>query len=116
MTRPHAILCLVSLFLAAPLFAQVSATLSGTVTDQSGALVSAAAVTARSVDTGAERSTVTSGAGRYEFPALPVGNYEIHARKPGFTEEVRKGVRLVVNQSATVTWCCRWESRASRSR
>ena len=40
----------------APIFAQVSAIVSGTVTDQSGAVMSAAAVTAKNVDTGAERA------------------------------------------------------------
>jgi carboxypeptidase family protein len=85
-----------------PLTAQVSAVVSGTVTDQSGAVVSAATVTVKSTDTGAVRTTSTDDSGLYRVFALPVGAYEIRARKPGFTEEVRTGVRLVVGQSATV--------------
>jgi len=90
------------LLCAASAHAQVSAMLSGTVADQSGALVSAAAVTAKNVDTGAVRATVTDGEGHYQFFSLPVGQYEIRGAKAGFTEEVRTGVHLVVGQSATV--------------
>src|SRR5215469_4187376 len=81
---------------------QVSAVLSGTVTDQSGALVSEANVTARNVNTGASRSTLTDVGGRYQFSAVPVGEYEIRASKAQFTEAIRTGVQLAVGQSATV--------------
>jgi len=82
--------------------AQVSAIVSGSVTDPTGARVSAAAVSAKSVDTGATRATVTDPEGHYQFFSLPVGQYEIHASKTGFTEEIRTGIHLVVGQSATV--------------
>src|SRR3984957_11415301 len=93
-------LCL--FFVAVSAHAQVSATLSGTVTDPSGAVVSAVAVSAKNTDTGASRDTVTDSTGHYRLFTLPLGQYEVHARKTGFTEEVRKGVRLVVGQDATV--------------
>ncbi len=89
-------------FFAASACAQVAAILSGTITDPSGAVVSAANVTAKNVDTGAIRSTVTDAQGHYQFFALPVGQYEIHGLKTGFTEQVRTGVHLVVGQSAVV--------------
>ena len=54
------LLCLCASFGAA----QVSATLSGTVTDQSGAAVSDAAIAARNVDTGFSRATTTDQSGR----------------------------------------------------
>src|SRR6266849_6559767 len=57
--------------------AQVSASLSGRVTDPSGALVPAATVIAKNDETGAERTAVTNAAGRYEVLALPVGLYEV---------------------------------------
>jgi hypothetical protein len=82
--------------------AQTSAALSGTVTDSSHAVVSAAEITIKNLDTGAVRNTVTDSAGRYQAPSLPVGQYEIHAVKAGFTEGVRSGINLVVGQSATV--------------
>ncbi len=81
--------------------AQVSATLSGTVTDPSGAAVTGAAVTARNIDTGLSRRTVTSQAGRYQLFALPVGQYEVQVKKDGFAEGIRTGIRLVVGEDAS---------------
>lgn len=81
--------------------AQVSATLSGVVTDQLGAAVSGAAVTAQSMDTGLSRSTVTDQTGRYRLFALPVGQYELRVKKDGFAEGLRTGIRLVVGQDAS---------------
>jgi len=82
-------------------FAQVSATLSGVVTDQSGAAVTAADVTARNLDSGLSRSTVTDQEGRYRLFALALGQYEIRVKKSGFAEALRTGIRLVVGQDAT---------------
>ncbi len=82
--------------------AQVSAAISGRVTDPAGATVSAAAVLARNVETGDTRSTVTDDAGRYWMPALAVGEYEVDVTKQGFQEQVRGGVHLAVAQEATV--------------
>ncbi len=81
---------------------QVSASLFGIVTDPSGAAVSAAAVTARNLDTGLSRIGVTDQAGRYQLFALPIGQYEIRVKKDGFAEEIRTGIRLVVGQDASV--------------
>ncbi len=81
--------------------AQVSATLSGFVTDQSGAAVSAAAVTARNLDTGFSRDTKTGQTGRYQLFALPVGQYEVRVKKAGFAEAIRTGIRLFVGQDAS---------------
>ncbi len=90
------------LAVASVVTAQVSASLSGTVTDPSGAAVSGAALTVKDVHTEVQRDTVTDAAGRYQVLALPVGEYEIAVKKPGFAEEVRRGVQLAVGQDATV--------------
>jgi len=92
----------VFVLVAASACAQVSASLSGTVTDPSGAALSGSAVTAKNVDTGAVRRAVTDAEGGYQFFSLPVGQYEIRTGKAGFKEEVRTGVHLVVGQHATV--------------
>jgi hypothetical protein len=89
-------------FCALPAVGQVSAILSGTVTDPSGAVISGAQVTAKNVDKGAARITATDDHGHYQFFSLPVGAYEIDAIKTGFTEEVHTGVHLVVGQTAIV--------------
>ncbi len=91
-------LCLCSL----PAGAQVSAGLSGRVTDQTGAVVSGATVTTENLDMGLSRAAVTDQAGRYELAALPIGRYEVRAKKAGFAEQVRTGITLVVGQDATV--------------
>jgi hypothetical protein len=105
-TRASAELWIILLTLLLPLCfqpssAQVSATLSGVVTDQSGAVVPRVDVTANNLDTGFSRRAVTDQAGRYQLFALPVGQYEVHAKKEGFAEGVRTGIRLVVGQDAT---------------
>lgn len=95
-------LTILLLTVASPAFPQVSATISGTVTDPSGATIAAAAVTAKNSGTGASRQTVTDDAGHYRLLYLPVGEYEIDIKKPGFTEKIRKGIHLTVGQDATV--------------
>jgi Carboxypeptidase regulatory-like domain len=94
---------LVAGLLLAPIAqAQVSAVLSGTVADQSGASVASVTVTARNVDLGTSRTTTTDSDGRYVIPSLSIGNYEVRAVKPGFKEALRTGIRLLVGQDATV--------------
>ncbi len=90
------------LLLAPALSAQVSATLSGTVTDQSGATVSGAAVTVKSEETGAIRTVTTDEGGQYRVFSLPIGEYEVQVSKQGFAEEIRTGILLAVGQDASV--------------
>ncbi len=85
-------------------YAQVSAALSGTVADPTGASVGAAKVVARSAALGLERVTFTDAAGRYQLGSLGVGNYEIAVEKAGFRGELRTGVHLVVGQDAVVNF------------
>ena len=80
----------------------MSASLSGRVTDQSGAVVSGATVTAENLDTELSRTAVTDQAGRYELVALPVGQYEVRAAKSRICGKIRTGILLVVGQDATV--------------
>jgi hypothetical protein len=98
--RASVLLFLLICLLQSTVSAQVSATLSGTVTDQSGASVPAAGVTARNIDTGLSRETATGQSGRYQLFALPLGQYEVRVKKEGFAEGVRTGIRLVVGQDA----------------
>ncbi len=82
-------------------YAQVSASLSGRVTDQTGADIAGASVTAKNRDTGLVRTTLTTQTGRYLFVALPIGQYELRVNKSGFAEEIRSGIVLVVGEDAT---------------
>ena len=82
--------------------AQISADISGRVTDPSGAAVSGATVTAKNVDTEVVRTTTTDDAGRYWVLSLALGEYEVRVTKQGFQEAVRSGIHLVVGQEASV--------------
>ena len=76
-----------------------SATLSGTVTDPSSALISGAAVTVTQPATGFSRTTVTDARGSYSFDQLAPGMYTISARKSGFREYEGESLNLELNQN-----------------
>jgi hypothetical protein len=82
--------------------AQVSASISGFISDPSGAAVPSANVTARNMETGVSRTASSDGVGRYLIVALPVGLYEVKASKPGFQESTRTGIQLNVSQEANI--------------
>src|SRR5438093_7437627 len=84
-------------------FAQLdTGTISGAVTDQSGAAVPGASVAIKHIETGIIRRLVTNEAGRYEAVALPVGSYEVTASLAGFQTFVRGGIGLTVGRNAVV--------------
>ncbi len=88
---------------SAPVMGQaVNATLLGTVTDTSGAVVTGAKVTATEMKTGVSRSTTTNDSGNYAFADLPPGQYEVTTEKQGFKKAVRSGVDVVVNTDTRV--------------
>jgi hypothetical protein len=72
-------------------------TITGSVTDASGAAVPGAAVLISSIDTGATRTLATDGAGNFTAPSMPPGRYSVAVEAKGFTKQVRTGVRLPVN-------------------
>ncbi len=82
--------------------AQVSASISGFVSDPSGAAVPSASVMATNTETGVSRSASTDGVGRYLIVALPVGLYEVKVSKSGFQESTRTGIQLNVGQEAII--------------
>jgi hypothetical protein len=74
----------------------VGATLSGTVTDASGAALPNAQVSMRNTATGVTRAVTADAAGFYAAANLQPGNYEVRFSAPGFTTEVNSGVTLTV--------------------
>ncbi len=90
------------LFFSSGIWAQTGASLSGVVTDQSGAPVRDVAVTVKNVDTGATRTSTTDGMGHFQECGLPAGRFEIRAAEHGFVDEKRTGIGLAVGQEATV--------------
>jgi len=80
-------------------------TISGTVTDSSGASVPGAAISITSADRNiVVRSTVTDHDGNYSAPYIPVGNYNVKAEAKGFKTSVKQDVVLNVADSLTISF------------
>src|SRR5258708_30556638 len=81
---------------------EVTAAVTGPVTDPNGAPISAATVTARDVARNVPYSTQTNADGAYYLARIPVGNYELRFEAKGFAISVRPKFELVLNQTARV--------------
>lgn len=82
--------------------AQSTATLSGTVTDPSGAVVPGAQVTVHGNATGSDRVVPTDGSGLYSVPSLQPGDYQVQVTASGFSTYTIKSLTLGVDQRTTV--------------
>jgi hypothetical protein len=82
-----------------PLTAQQTASVRGTVTDESGGLVQGARVTTIATETGLTRETTTNSAGFYSISNLPVGTYVVSVEQEGFSAAVVEDVRLSVHDT-----------------
>ncbi len=82
--------------------AQTTGTILGTVQDEKGGTIAGATVTARNVETNITRTAQTDADGRYRFPGMPVGGYEITIESTSFAKYVQTGVQLLLNQDAVV--------------
>jgi hypothetical protein len=82
--------------------AQSTATLSGTITDPSGALVPNAKITVHSLSTGIDRLVQSDSAGNYSVASLQPGNYSVTVQSPSFSVYSVPSVTLLVDQSVTV--------------
>src|SRR6266550_4050520 len=85
-----------------PAFSQTSAGVTGTVTDDSGGRVSGVTVIITNIETTLQRETVSDDSGFYQFPIVQPGSYTMTAKKAGFRQVAREGLRLEVNQRASV--------------
>ena len=93
------VLSLLVLLIAQPAFADnVYATVRGTVTDSTGAILSGVKVTATNTQTNVTTSTTSNNSGLYEFTQLPVGSYSISASRQGFKTYKSTAFTLSVNQ------------------
>ncbi|HTA25623.1 MAG TPA: carboxypeptidase regulatory-like domain-containing protein [Terriglobales bacterium] len=86
--------------LSAPLLAQDAASITGTVTDQTGAAIPNAQVTVNNPEHGINRTTTSNGSGDYLVSALPPGSYNLSITAAGFKKYEAKGVVLRVAQKA----------------
>src|SRR5438093_3995792 len=79
-----------------------TAQISGTVKDQSGAVLPGAEITATQTETGAGRMALSDETGSYVLPNLPVGPYKLEVSLPGFRTFVQSGIVLQVSSSTVV--------------
>ncbi len=101
--RQHASAAILFLFLASGLvWASIDGSISGVVTDPSGAVISGAQVVAVNTQTGVRTSLATDSKGFYNFQALPVGTYNLEITQIGFTSYRKTG--LVVSRCPFTDW------------
>src|SRR5499433_316435 len=93
--------CLLLLNLAA--FAQTDrGTITGAVSDASGAVIPGVTIEAKNAQTGAVYQAGTSETGNYTLAQLPAGTYEVSATLPGFKKFVRSNLLVQVAQTVRV--------------
>jgi hypothetical protein len=98
----NAIFCIfIFMFAACAGFGQSTATLSGTVTDPSGAVVPQARVTVLGLTTGVTRVATSDSAGNYSMPSLQPGNYSVTVKASGFADYNVPSITLEVDQNVT---------------
>ncbi len=104
MVRFKSLVCLLGvLFAVSGVEAQqITGSIRGTVLDPSGAVVTAATVTATQNETGLARTATTDRAGAYVLLELPVGHYQLQVEAKGFQTYIQQGIILDVNETATI--------------
>ncbi len=100
--RQGVLLFVFILLLCGQLFAGVTASISGTVKDPSGAAIAGATVTATNTGTGIVQTLTTNGQGFYSFQSLPLGTYTIDVQQKGFKTYRQTGLVLDVNAALLV--------------
>jgi hypothetical protein len=104
LTRVSRLFAVIGFFLAfasIQAFAQ-EATIVGTVTDPSGAVIANAKITATNAETGVARTSTTNDAGQYVLPGVHIGSYNVKAESSGLKVSEQKGVLLQVGDRARV--------------
>src|SRR5678816_4122907 len=95
---------LCGILVAAPsaAWAQATAQISGTVKDQTGAVLPGVEITATQTDTGIARTAITNETGSYVLSNLAIGPYRLEAGLPGFRTFVQTGILLQVSASPVI--------------
>src|SRR2546427_9742335 len=96
------IVLLIAVAVSVDVWAQATAQVSGTVRDQSSAVLPGVEVTATQLETGVVRNTVTNETGSYELSNLPLGPYKLEAALPGFRTFVHTGIVVQVIASPVI--------------
>ncbi len=84
-------------------FAQTSrGTVTGTITDPSGAVIPGATIDLLNKATNQTRTTVSNDSGVYRFDAIDLGNYDLTIKSGGFKQVTNAGIQIQANQIATI--------------
>ena len=83
-------------------FGQAGSSLSGVVSDPSGAVIPAASLTLTNIATGVEQTTQADSGGRYNYPSVAPGMYKLIAKHPGFSDVIVNNIELLVSTATTV--------------
>ncbi len=103
MRQPASLLLLgIASAAATCLFGQATGTISGFVTDPSGAVVPGASVTATLIQQQVRRTVESNADGFYTLNAMPPGDYSLTVEKAGFQRLERSGIAVTVNQNLRV--------------
>ena len=97
MPRARSLASLLVLLAGAAAAQEFRATLQGSITDPSGAVIPAAGVRLRNVNTGVERTDTADAKGHYLFTFLPPGSYALTVRAAGFKTSALEGIELGLN-------------------
>src|SRR6266404_8541963 len=100
--KDNLLLSLFTVLTSAAGLAQTTATIVGTVTDSTGAVVPSVLITVTAKETGLTRKTTTNQSGNYVLTFLPVGQYSVTAEVTGFKKKTVTGIVLEVNQEPRV--------------
>src|SRR6185437_1604361 len=87
------------LLMLTPLLRAQEATITGTVTDPSGAVIPNVQLTLTNTATQREQTTVSNPDGAYRFPSVGIGSYTLAASAPGFQKFVKTGIVVTVAQT-----------------
>src|SRR5438128_10239001 len=104
MKRLAAALLLLSVFFANSFAQTTNATLGGTVSDASRALIPGVTVTATNTQTGIVSTTITNETGAYNFPSLQTGVYKVTAELAGFQNQTYNDVTIGVSQQVRLNF------------
>src|SRR5690348_15369988 len=100
-TRVTGILWVISIVPHAA-FGQAVSQISGTVKDNSGAVMAGVQITATDTDTDFKRTAISDDAGNYVLTNLPLGPYRLEATKMGFRSYVQTGITLQVGTAPEI--------------
>ncbi len=96
-------LCLLCLSGIAALAQSVRGSLAGNITDPTGAVIPGAQITATNTTTGGSLNTVSTSAGSYRFPEMPLGTYNVSVSAPGFSKQVQQGVVVTIANTTSLS-------------